>query len=491
MSTEAVLERAGAGADTGAVVPCPNCVDLGRQVAELRAEFLLLRAENEKLRAENQRLRDENERLKDEVRRGKRSAGRFSREKKKENPKRPGRKAGVGTFSYREKPADLEVTETVVVPLSCCPECEGSLRDKRTHEHLEVDIPPVVPHWKRYLTESGYCPKCRKRVRSRHADQISLATGSAGVVVGPRAKALAADMKHRLGVPYRKITDLFRTAFGLEVTPSALCQAGLRLARKSEDIYSELAAALADSKVVHGDDTGWLIAGDRVWLWVLSNREITLYAIDSRRSHQVVVDILSDAFEGVFVSDALPTFDAKALSGWKQQKCLAHLLRNLSEIEEGKRGTALHFPRAVSALLREALELGHERTVLEGAVFEARRADLERRFDHLIREERRFSDPDNIRIAKRLRKHRAHLFRFLEEEGVDATNNQAERDLRPAVIVRKTGGCNKSPPGARTHEVLASILATLKKQGRDIMEYLPSVLRAPGAPPALLTPARA
>lgn len=74
---------------------------------------------------------------------------------------------------------------------------------------------------------------------------------------------------------------------------------------------------------------------------------------------------------------------------------------------------------------------------------------------------------------------------------MDATNNQAERDLRPVVIVRKTGGCNKSPPGARTHEVLASIFATLKKQRRDIMEYLPSVLRAPGAPPALLTPAGA
>ena len=60
-----------------------------------------------------------------------------------------------------------------------------------------VDIPPVEPVVTRYVTESGYCMTCQKRVRSRHPEQISDAIGAAGVVVGPRAKALAADMKHR------------------------------------------------------------------------------------------------------------------------------------------------------------------------------------------------------------------------------------------------------------------------------------------------------
>lgn len=94
------------------------------------------------------------------------------------------------------------------------------------------------------------------------------------------------------------------------------------------------------------------------------------------------------------------------------------------------------------------------------------------KLDTLIAEGRRFSDPDNARLAKRLRKQRKHLFTFLEVEGVEATNNRAERALRPAVIVRKTGGCNRTPAGAQTHAVLASllvpalrVLVTLKQAG--------------------------
>lgn len=80
MSTEAVLEHAGVGVDTGAASPCPSCLYLARQVAELRAELLLLRSENEKLRAENQRLRDECERLMKEIRRRTKVAEQFPNE---------------------------------------------------------------------------------------------------------------------------------------------------------------------------------------------------------------------------------------------------------------------------------------------------------------------------------------------------------------------------------------------------------------------------
>jgi hypothetical protein len=117
---------------------------------------------------------------------------------------------------------------------------------------------------------------------------------------------------------------------------------------------------------------------------------------------------------------------------------------------------------------------------LDPESFAARRQGLEERLDALIAEGRRFSDPDNARLAKRLRKQREHLFTFLEVEGVEATNNRAERALRPAVVVRKTGGCNRTPQGARTHAVLASLLVTAKQQGRAPLDYLTEVLTARG-----------
>ena len=90
-----------------------------------------------------------------------------------------------------------------------------------------------------------------------------------------------------------------------------------------------------------------------------------------------------------------------------------------------------------------------------------------------------------MRLAKRLRKQRAHLLRFLYlrflyEEGVDATNNQAKRMLRPAVITRKTGGCNRSDEGAATHAILASVLVTCKQQKLSLLDFLVKLQRAVG-----------
>ncbi len=135
-----------------------------------------------------------------------------------------------------------------------------------------------------------------------------------------------------------------------------------------------------------------------------------------------------------------------------------------------------------------ALALAAERTTLEADVFAQRRTELETRLDRQIDVRRRFTDPDNARLAKRLRKQRRHLFTFLDpgHEALEATNNRAERMLRPAVITRKTGGCNRSRTGARAHEVMASVLVTLRQQGQDVLGYLAAALLSPGLPPRLL-----
>ncbi|MEO8083156.1 MAG: transposase [Ardenticatenales bacterium] len=92
---------------------------------------------------------------------------------------------------------------------------------------------------------------------------------------------------------------------------------------------------------------------------------------------------------------------------------------------------------------------------------------------------------DAGRMARHLTKHREYLFRFLDDEAVDATNNAAERDIRPAVITRKTGGCNRTQEGANNHAVLASIVVTLRKNDVDVHAYLTALQR--DAAPAIAT----
>jgi hypothetical protein len=455
-----------------------------RRIAELENQLAQAHATIEALQ---EQLRQLQAAVEAQKRAGKRQATPFSRQKRAKNPKRPGRKAGQGTFTRQEKPASEAVNDTKEAPLPCCQECGGGLTEMKDHEHFEVDIPSVRPVVTRYVSHSGYCEQCKKRVRSRHPDQLSTATGAAGVSVGPRAKALAADLKHRLGLSYEKAADLLETAFGLSVTRSGLCQAEGRLAEKARPVYARLVVALRQCAVVHADETGWRINTLSAWLWVFTNQEITVYAIRKSRGHEVVVDILGREFKGVLVSDCFLAYNAKALVEWLKQKCVAHLLRNLSEIAADKRGRAVCFSRDVTALLRKAMALQKEKPSLSPEIFGQRAADLETRLDALIDNKRRMTDPDNVRFAKRLRQHRPHLLRFLYVEGLAATNNQAERQLRPAVITRKTAGCNRTEGGAETHAILASVLVTCRQQKRSILDYLVELQRSPDTLPPLLT----
>jgi hypothetical protein len=325
-------------------------------------------------------------------------------------------------------------------------------------------------------------------VRAVHPEQISQATGAAGVVVGPRAKAVAAELHHRFGASYGKIADLFQSVFGLPISRGGLAQADGRLAAQAEPVYAELIAAIRASASVHGDETGWRIGPLSAWLWVFTAKEVTVYTIETSRGHEVILTVLGREFRGVLVSDCFTAYDAAALADWLKQKCLAHLLKDLGELTATKTRGAVRFAREVTAVLRAALALRDQRAVLSVAEFTQQRSALEAQLDRLIDARRRWRDPDNQRLAKRLRKQRAHLFRFLDDERVAATNNAAERALRPAVITRKTGGCHRTAEAARAPAVLASVLATCRQQAIGVLEYLIHLQQYGTTPPALVPP---
>jgi transposase len=456
-----------------------------QRIAELEEQLLQALKGIEKLKKQNELLQAEVEGLK---RAGKRQATPFARRKLVEKPKRPGRKAGVGKFTRREKPAPKQVNETKVTKLHGCPECGSRLKDIRKHEQYVSDIPKIQPIITRYVTYSGYCADCRVRVRSRHPEQTSQATGAAGVMVGARAKALAADLKHRLGGSYGKVSEALNDAFGLQVSRSGWCQADQRLAKTVLPVYQGLIEVVRRSIVVHADETGWRIGTMSAWLWVFTNQEVTVYAIRDNRSSDVVVEILGKEFKGILASDCFVAYDDKRLAAWFKQKCLSHLLKDLNEMEESKTGRAVQFAQDGTAVLRAALALKAEKANLDPDTFAQRAQALETQLDTLISKQRNLKDRDNIRFARRLRKHRPHLLRFLYVDGLDATNNLAERQLRPGVITRKTNGCNRTRGGADAHSILTSILVTCRQHSIPILDYMVSLQRFGETPPSLAAP---
>jgi transposase len=456
-----------------------------QEIVELKEQLRQALVAIEKLKKQNELLRAKVEELE---RAGKRQATPFARRKRVEHRKRPGRKAGQGKFVQRKKPSPKEVSETKVEKLSGCPECGGKLRAMHQHEQFEVDIPKVKPTIIRYVTYSGYCATCKKQVKSRHPEQTSQATGAAGVVVGPRAKALALDLKHRLGASYGKVSEVLNDAFELQVCRSGWCRADQKLAETARPVYEKLVDVVRQCSVVHADETGWRIDTLSAWLWVFTNREVTVYAIRDNRSSDVVIEILGREFQGILASDCFLAYDDRRLKDWLKQKCLSHLLTDLKEMKESKTGRALHFARQLTILLQAALALKAEKNSLDPFTFFQRSQVLEAQLDALIAPQRRLSDRDNARFARRLRKHRSHLLRFLYVDGLEATNNQAERMLRPAVITRKTNGCNRTRQGADAHAILSSVLVTCHQHSVPILDYLVRLQRS-GLSPSQAIPA--
>jgi len=248
------------------------------------------------------RVRQLEQLLLEATRASKRQAAPFSRNQPKVKPKKPGRREGHEA-AMRPPPTPRQITETIDVPLERCPCCGGPVEDLQSHEQVVTDLPQVEPVTKQYVTHSGFCRRCNQRVRSRHGDQTSSAGGAAGNQIGANALALAADLKHRLGLSYRKITDLFGSHFGLSVCAGALARAGQRLARFSAGTYRALITIIQSSRVVYADETGWRIHTRSAWLGVFTNDFVTVYLIREDRSQTVIREVRGAYFRGVLSSD--------------------------------------------------------------------------------------------------------------------------------------------------------------------------------------------
>ncbi len=445
-----------------------QCRDLKKQLTDLKKQLVDSEKEIKGLNKELEKKQKRIEQLEAQLKASKRQAGRFSRRNPKKKPKKPGRKKGhKGSF----RPIPDHVDQSLHVPIDSCPDCGSTLEEIEDHVQYVEDIPPVRPVVKAYHTQSGWCPKCKKRHRSRHQDQISDATGSAGTVIGPRAVAFASELKHRTGIPFRKISRIFRDILGLQVSAGGLCQAVGRLAAKAESTYDLIIQQAQNSAVIHADETGWLIGGKSAWLWVFTNAELTVYAIRYSRAHGVIEEILGVKFNGVLVSDFFAAYNPIDCD---KAKCMAHLLNTLSEMERSKTGIGARFARKACQIIRDAIELKRKKETMSYVSYQKKVQQIETRLDLLL--QGNYTEPDNRRLANRMRKHRQALFTFLYDDQVAPTNNHAERQIRPAVIIRKISAGNRTDCGAKTHEILASLIETCCQQNKPFVTVVREIL---------------
>jgi transposase len=438
--------------------PCPGCQARDREIERLHRRIADLEAKVAKLRQELEQFRRERHR----------QAAPFRRKERVPQPKSPGRPQGHKA-ELRPVPPPERIDRVMDVPCRQCPDCRVALYDPAIVVQYQTDLPPIVPIVTQFNIETGYCPCCRRRCQGRHPEQISDARGAAGNTLGPVVLTLAAELKHRLGVPYAKITDFFATYCDLEICPATLVRAEQRLARRARPTFDLLLDALRRAHVVHADETGWRIHAVNAWLWVFSSKDVTVYVIRHSRGHEVPADILGPDFDGWLIVDGLQAYDVLE---YAKGRCNAHLLRRCRELADTVPTKEKKHLEALASLLREAIDLAKRREQLTQSGYARRVQAIENRLDDWLDANLRKHalSPELERLDMHLRKHRGEWLVFLHDPEVPPTNNHAEQMLRPAVISRKVGGCNKTLWGASVHSVLASLMVTCKRQGKRFLD---------------------
>lgn len=439
-----------------------------REEGRLRQELERLRIENERLRAENERLRRE---LQAALRASKRQAAPYSRGKRVAKPKRPGRKAGQGRWTRRGAPAPNEVKGPAVdVPVteSACPECGGELEWERTDVASVTDVPASPqPEATVYSIEVRRCRRCGRQVRGQHPDVAADQRGATAHRVGPRTMAAAHALHYGVGVPVRQVPSVLRELTGMRISQGALTQDALR--RSEAEVgkaYEDLRVAVRKAPEVYTDDTGWKVGGEPAHLMVFDTNRATVYQIRPQHRNEEVRELVPSDYAGTMVTDRGKSYEAQELKGVAQQKCLAHILRNVSEVIDAKSGRARSFGLRLQGFLRDAIELGRERGLYTPAEFEIQIQEIADPLTWHLRD-RKLTDPDNQRLLDGIGMQDDHgrLLRFLHLPGVEPTNNRSERMLRPAVIARKVSHCSKNTAGALAFAAFASVIRTAVKKG--------------------------
>ena len=257
-----------------------------------------------------------------------------------------------------------------------------------------------------------------------------------------------------------------------------------RAARQAQPTYAALGQQIRGSPVVTPDETGWRVGGRLHWLWAVATPDTTVYAIQRGRGYPEAATLLGEDFPGVIVRDGWAPY--RRFTSAMHQTCLAHLLRRSRELlTDHPRAT---FVTDVRTILQQALRLRDRH--LDGRV-SAHGVAVAR--GHLIeRMSRRLERPGTLSDVRRFAAHLAvewpALFTFLfDPTTIDATNWRAEQALRPAVVTRKVCGGNRSPVGAQTQQILASVLRTARQRRLNPHAVLVSMLcaRTPIVPVAL------
>ena len=406
-----------------------------------------------------------------------------------ERPRRPrsqrrrGGQPGHPGHTRTLVPVD-EVDAVVVIKPAQCTHCQAPLsgEDPTPWRHQVIEIPPIKPVVTEYQWHQLVCVAC---------GEVSRAPWPAGVpsgTYGPRVQATVALCTGAYRLSKRTTHQVMEEVFGVPMSVGTISPLEQATTEALAAPVEEARTYVHEQEVAHLDETSWRQGGKRAWLWVAVTSWVTVFVVRLSRGGDVARALLGKTFSGILVTDRYSAYNWYPVR-WRQI-CWAHLLRDFEAMRDrGGRSEAIG-----DALLAQAHQMftwWHRvrEGILKRSTFRSYMTPLRREVERLLDAGSHCGVPKTAGTCRDILKRREALWTFVQVDGVEPTNNTAERALRPGVLWRKGSFGTQSEEGSRFVESMMTVVATLKQQQRNVLEYLTeaceAALRGEAAPSLL------
>lgn len=408
--------------------------------------------------------------------------------------KRTGRKTGgqpghEGHQRLRLPPQ--RVQHTIALVPTHCEDCHAPLpaqpseSDPEPVWHQFAELPKVSAVVTEFQGHARACPCCGHVTREAIPQEIR------AHAFGPRLAAVLGYLQGTHHLSHRGLEEVSEVVFGVPLSLGSVTALQEQMSEALAPAHEEIASEVRPAPVKNVDETGWKQAGKKRWLWAAVTGTAALFVIHLRRGAEGLKALLGEAIQGLICSDRWSAYHLIPVE--RRQVCWAHLRRDFQAmIDRG--GVAAEVGEQLLAHADMMFGLWHKvregkrrRRWLCGHVEDWLRAEVRA----LLERGAACGCAKTAGTCAEILKLEPALWAFARQEGVEPTNNAAERALRPAVIKRKRSfGCH-SEAGCRFVERLLSVTQTLRMRGRPVLDYLVDALVAHrhGLPaPQLLTP---
>jgi transposase len=354
---------------------------------------------------------------------------------------------------------------------SHCGRCQHPLSGDDPNPLLEqvIDLPAkmrqVLHHRRHTLT----CPGCLSRTT---APSIPEAAGG----FGPKLQAVTSYLSGVGRMGKRPIRQLCEDLFDIPISLGSISHLEARTAQALAPIHAQ-AKQFLESQDAHVDETSWKQGKQKAWLWVAVTQLLSVFLIHRHRSREAFEELLGSKL-GVLITDRYAVYGH--LEANQRQVCWAHLRRDFQAMIDRRNAGSpigeelLDYSEALFDLWQRVRDGTLTRRGLQKGYLKWLRGSVHQ----VLTDGSRCSCAKTAGVCTELLEWEESLWTFSRVEGVEPTNNAAERALRHAVCWRKTSYGTDSDRGSRFVERILSVVASCRQQGRNILQFLTEAIQS-------------